>query len=167
MAPSSESLFVPPPSSFFLGAAAAGGGGGTYGGGCRFCGIGVSGDHSRQGSRDHPAAADRAESRAGPARGAPDRQPGAASAAAAGRPELRPRRIWRGRSTATSGGKARQLLVFGSESLRALLMRQVLSDPHSGSGGGGNKQKGAGKKNKNNWDPYLSYLSFLSQRARD
>jgi hypothetical protein len=41
----------------------------------------------------------------------------------------------------------RQLLVFGTESLRTLLMRQVLSDPHTRTF----------KGKKKNWDAYLSY----------
>ena len=41
----------------------------------------------------------------------------------------------------------RQLLVFGTESLRTLLMRQVLSDPHTRTF----------KGKKKNWDPYLSF----------
>jgi hypothetical protein len=41
----------------------------------------------------------------------------------------------------------RQLLVFGTESLRTLLMRQVLSDPHTRTF----------KGKKKNWDAYLSF----------
>ena len=41
----------------------------------------------------------------------------------------------------------RQLLVFGGASLRTLIMRQVLSDPHTRTF----------KGKKKNWDPYLSF----------
>lgn len=43
-----------------------------------------------------------------------------------------------------------QVLVFGTESLRTLLMRQVLSDPHT---------RTFNAKKKKNWDPYLSFPS--------
>lgn len=77
--------------------------------------------------------------------------------------------------TSASSCSFRQLLVFGSESLRTLLMRQVLSDPHnSSSHSSSSKQKG-GKKNKNNWDSYLKYptlpfragLNILGTRVLD
>jgi len=48
-----------------------------------------------------------------------------------------------------AGGNFRQLLVFGTDGLRTLLMRQVLSDPHA--------RMSNFKGKKKNWDGYLSY----------
>jgi hypothetical protein len=48
-----------------------------------------------------------------------------------------------------SAGSFRQLLVFGTDSLRTLLLRQVLSDPH--------QRNIANKQTKKNWESYLSF----------
>jgi len=52
----------------------------------------------------------------------------------------------------------RQLLVFGKESLRTLLMRQVLQDPHTRTFGKTGNAKGSAAANKNkNWDDRISF----------
>ncbi|VEU39407.1 unnamed protein product [Pseudo-nitzschia multistriata] len=58
----------------------------------------------------------------------------------------------------TADASFRQLLVFGKDSLRTLLMRQVLQDPHTRTFGktGGAKGSAAASKNKN-WDDSTSF----------
>ena len=51
--------------------------------------------------------------------------------------------------TLSPNGDFRQLLVFGSASLRTLLLRQVLQDPHT--------RQFKGKQTKKNWDSFNSF----------